>query len=127
MNWVTQAISDFGRSIGLPNLALDDDHRLQLLVEDDGILMIQHIPEIALPEVVVSRIEPLRFSAPSNLRQALRCADFRIPNTWPVQVGATDNQLLIAIRIPERAFVMNALEQALTHLDAIHNKIIEKN
>lgn len=123
MNWVSQAISDFGRSIGIPLLELDEYDQLRLALDEDCQLLIHYMPDIALPEVVVSRTEPLRFSPPLTLRQALRCADYRLPNPWPLQVGATERDLMIAMRIPERAFVINVLEQALTHLEGMHQKI----
>ena len=123
MNWVHQAISDFGHSIGIPNLQLDENNRLVLTLSENRRLQIQHLPDLALPEVVVSRAEPLHFASPAILRLALRSSDFRYPNLWPIQAGATENELLLAMRIPQRAFVMNVIEQALTNLAALHQRI----
>ena len=123
MNWVNQAITDFGRSIGIPTLKLDQKSRLVLTLPEDRRIQIQHLPELALPEVVVSRSEPLHFAEPEILRLAMRSADFRYPSLWPIQAGATESELLLAMRIPQRAFVMNVLEQALENLKALHERI----
>lgn len=123
MNWVHQAISDFGHSIGIPTLQLDQNNRLQLFLSENRRLQIQHLPDLALPEVVVSRVEPLHFASPAMLRQALRSPDFRYPSLWPLQAAATENELLLAMRIPQRAFVVNVLEQALENLAAVHIRI----
>lgn len=123
MNWVNQAISDFGISIGIPTLQLDENNRLQLTLSENRRLQIQHLPNLALPEVVVSRAEPLHFASPAMLRQALRSSDFRYPSLWPLQAGATDSELLLAMRIPQRAFVVNVLEQAIANLAALHQRI----
>ncbi len=123
MNWVEQTISEFGNSIGLPSLTLDYTGKVRFSLQQGGSIAIQHLPDLALPEVVVTRSEPISYATPQLFRQALRIADFRNPSSWPLQAGCNQRELFLAMRIPERAFVMNVLEQALAQLTTLQNRI----
>lgn len=125
MNWVEQTISDFGNSIGLPSLALDYNGRVRFSLQQGGNIAIQNLPDLALPEVVVTRSEPIAYASPELFRQALRIADFRTPSAWPLQAGCNQRELFLAMRIPQRAFAMNVLEQALVQLTSLHKRIRE--
>lgn len=122
MNWVEQTINEFGNSVGLPSLTLDYTGKVSFSLQQGGSIVIQHLPELALPEVVVTRSEPISYATPELLRQALRIGDFRNPSSWQLQAGCNQRELFLAMRIPERAFVMNVLEQVLAQLTALQNR-----
>jgi type III secretion system chaperone SycN len=123
MNWVDQTIAEFGRDIGIPSLALEADRRLQLQLQNESTIQIQHFPDLPIPEVVISRSEPIRFIHAFALRKALEIADFRAASSWPLQAAANDTNLILAMRIPERAFAMNVLERAMTQLAELFQEI----
>lgn len=123
MNWVDQTISEFGRDIGIPSLALEADGRLQLQMQNESTIQIQHFPDLPIPEVVISRIEPSRFIHSLVLKKALAMTDFRAASTWPLQAAANETNLILAMRIPERAFAMNVLERAMTQLAELFQDI----
>jgi type III secretion system chaperone SycN len=127
MDWVAQTITAFGHGIGLPDLALGPDNRLSLEMQSGGALEIIYVPEVPAGQVVVVRGRPLDRDASRVAAQALRMADFRQAADWPVQAGLRDNHLLLAMRIPERAFVLNVLQQALAELQKLHGRIAEAN
>ena len=83
-------------------------------VTRDGQLL--HLTGEGSPEIVVYRSCPLAYLNAPAFRTALRLADFRQPNAWPVQAGMSQRDLMLAMRIPERAFSTASLENALGRL-----------
>ncbi len=116
MDWMAQIVSDFGKRIGMPDLALDGNGRLRMALEDGTGMGLLHLTGEGSPEIVVYRSCPLSYLNAPAFRTALRLADFRQPNAWPVQAGMSPRDLLLAMRIPERAFSTSSLENALGRL-----------
>lgn len=127
MDWIAQTITAFGQGIGLADLALGTDNRLLLEMQSGGTMEIVYVPEVPAGQVVVIRSRPLDRDASRVAAQALRMTDFRQAADWQVQAGLRDNHLLLAMRIPERAFVLNVLQQALAELQKLHGRIAETN
>ena len=71
------------------------------------------------------RSKPLRFNARQKIRRALRLTDFRHPSSWPTQVAVRDEHLILAMRIPERSFTPDAVEQAISELTRMHASVAE--
>ncbi len=116
MDWIAEIVSDFGRRIGLPDLALDGNGRLRMALEDGRGVGLLHLTSSGNPEIVVYRSCPLAYLNAPSFRSALRLADFRQPNAWPIQAGMSQRDLMLAMRIPERAFSTSSLEHALSRL-----------
>ncbi|MDB5840272.1 MAG: hypothetical protein JWQ23_2224 [Herminiimonas sp.] len=123
MNWIQQTIAEFGQSLGIPGLALDPDNRLDLAIESGESISIRYLPDLPLKEVLVSRSKPLAYNRPGQLRRALRLVDFRLPTGWPVQAALSEDALIFNMRIPERSFVLNTLEQAIAQLGEMHKSV----
>lgn len=121
MDWIRQAIGEFGNDIGMPELSLDAQSTLRLAIGENEILGIRYLPSSASGEVLVSCARPLAWNRPDLLRRALRLVDFRLASDWPVQVALEEQQLLFNLRIPERSFVHNVLQQAVTQLREMHD------
>ncbi len=116
MDWIAQIVSDFGRRIGLPELTLDSSGRLRMALEDGTGIGLLHLSASGNPEIVVYRSCPLAYLNARSFRTALRLADFRQPNAWPVQAGISQRYLMLAMRVPERAFSTSSLEHTLNRL-----------
>ena len=123
MNWIEQTITEFGNSIGMPALAFDATLSLRLKMQDERCIFISHLPLLAIPEVLVGRSTAMRYRSPENLRSALRLVDFRNPASWTLQAAASDQEFILLMRIPERAFVLSVLEKALVSLSELEKKI----
>ncbi len=119
MDWMAQIIDDFGRRIGLPGLALDENGRLRMALEDGTGIGLLQVNAEGSSEIVVYRSCPLAYLNAQAFQRALRLADFRQPNLWQVQAGINQRELLLAMRIPERAFSGSSLEEALGGLKAL--------
>jgi type III secretion system chaperone SycN len=125
MSWVDQTIAAFGQTIGIPGLSLGPHKMLELKMEHGGALGFLQLDEENASEVLVHRSRPLGFDAARRIRRALRLTDFRHPSSWPTQVGVRDEELILAMRIPERAFTPDVVEQALSELTRMHAQVDE--
>ena len=125
MSWVDQTVAAFGQTIGIPGLSLDSRRALDLILEHGGGLSLRHLAEGTSAEVVVQRSKPLEFARAQQIRRALRLTDFRRPSSWPTQVAVQDDLLILAMRIPERSFTLDALEQAISELIRMHAFVAE--
>lgn len=123
MSWVNDTIRDFGISIGLPDLRLNDRGILDLDLPNEARLRIAHLAHLPIPEVVLSRSETLFYPNSELLTKLLKLNDFRNSSEWPIQTAINDQELFISVRIPERAFVVNAMEQAFSSLQNMHVNI----
>lgn len=120
MSWVRDTVQAFGRSIGLTNLTLDDEGSLLLQTGDGGLVGIIDAHDDDSPAVIVYRSAPLSFAPERKFRRALHLTDFRRRRAWPIQVGAHDGLVTIAMRVSAREFTPPVLEQALTELTRLH-------
>lgn len=123
MNWINDTIRDFGISIGIPDLALDNRGKLDLDLPNNARLRISSLTDLPLPEVLVSRSESIFYPSNEILVELLKLNDFRNAAEWPIQTGISEQELWISMRIPERSFVVNVLEQALSNLKEIHDSL----
>ena len=120
MTWVNDTIRDFGISIGLPDLMLNERGILDLDLPNEARLRIAHLAHLPVPEVVLSRSETMFYPTPALLTELLKLNDFRNSSEWPIQTAISDHEICISVRIPERAFVMNVMEQAFLSLKNSH-------
>ena len=123
MNWIEQVVEEFGQRIGLPHLALDEERSLHLDSADGTSLGFYRIDDAAKPEVVVYRSMPANYLSPAQYRMALQAANFRANRPWPFQAACDQRELFMAVRIPERAFMLSSLEKALDDLGKSLEKI----
>lgn len=123
MNWINDTIRDFGISISIPDLALDNRGKLDLDLPNNARLRISSLTDLPLPEVLVSRSESIFYPSNEILVELLKLNDFRNAAEWPIQTGISEQELWISMRIPERSFVVNVLEQALSNLKEIHDSL----
>ncbi len=119
MDWMAQIIDDFGRRIGVPGLALDENGRLRMAMKDGTGIGLLQVNAGGSREIVVYRSCPLAYLSAHTFRLALRLADFRQPNPWPVQVGINQRELVLAMRLPGRAFSTSSLGHSLSRLAEI--------
>jgi hypothetical protein len=123
MTWVNDTIRDIGISIGLPDLMLNERGILDLDLPNEARLRIAHLAHLPVPEVVLSRSETMFYPTPALLTELLKLNDFRNSSEWPIQTAISDQELCISVRIPERSFIVNAMEQAFSSLQNMHVKI----
>ena len=122
MNWITDTLAEFSRSIGLPDGALEDKDAMRLELDGGGWIDIVDVAQAWLPHVLVCRGHPLAMDRALRQRRALVLANFREASPWPVLTAQEGDDLVFGVRIPARHFDLSALDQALTHLAGLHSR-----
>ncbi len=116
MQWVHDTIADFGKSIGLPHLAVNKDKVACLELESMGDLFI----ELHGHEILIYLAFPAPPNASAPYLELLQLSSIRNDSLFqgtPVQVAATeDDNLIIALRLEAEAFNLPLLEEALDYL-----------
>ena len=112
--WVSQAVAEFGRSMGLADWALASNGRASLRLQS-GIC----VQLVAGDSDVRVQIEgPLAFETPQLLQRALEAAHAR--QGTPVQLGlrgrGAEMVLLVARRLPLRQVTGSALARQVDEL-----------
>ena len=123
MNWFESTLNEFAKNIGLDELLPDEEGSVYLEMDNDSSVLIQKIENLPIPEVLVARIEPIRFSSPTTFRKLLQLPHYLNPNSWQLQTAMSDKNIQIGVRIPLRSFVIQVLEQSLEQLRESHQKI----
>ena len=121
MNWVEQVIAEFGRNIGIPSLALDSRQRLSLGLASGKTLTLAYLPDLPIPEVIVSMSSPSNYSPTRVLIDMLQRPHFESTPGWTLQTGITEDSLFFTLRIPERAFRLNTLENSIDSVEKFFN------
>lgn len=125
MNWVEQVIVDFGNQIGLYDLRLDADGGIRLETDDNSSIGILYQGLVNSAEVIVYRGISVDYLTPAKCKEVLELSNFRHPRLWPLQAACNQQEMTIAFRIPERAFMLSSLEQALIDLRDILKRLTE--
>ena len=123
MNWFESTLNEFAKNIGLNELLPDEEGSVHLAIGNDTRIIIQNLEHLPIPEVLVARIEPIRFSSSVIFRKLLQLPHYRYPKSWQLQTAAIDKNIQIGFRIPLRSFVLQVLEQSFDQLEEIHQKI----
>jgi hypothetical protein len=123
MNWVEQVVAEFGRRIGIPQLAFDHDGALRLDTGDLSSISLFYKPSEAASDVIIYRTTPANYLTAQQYRHALKLAHYRFARRWPLQIAYDQRELIVAFRIPERSFMLSDMEKALDDLGEISNQV----
>lgn len=116
MDWIQQAISDFGDSLGIENLALDETDSVELTLDSGERVGILQLGDMADQEMLVYAGAPLRFDPLLQMERALQLANARYGVLPAVQTAISNNLLILSIRLPAREFDLPALDEAVWRL-----------
>ena len=122
MDWVATTIDAFGQTLGIPGLSLDDDGRLAMDADDGAELSFCDLRPMGAPELLVALTKAVTGNREDALRTALRLGDFRRANSWAVQAGLDDDELMIAVRLPIGAVMLSSLEEAVDLVLSLHRE-----
>lgn len=120
MNWIHDAVAEYGRQLGIDGLRLDANGAVQLQLQSGGLLAVEQARRGDADEVLVYLGSPLGFEGPRRLRAALTRAHYSNTAGPSVQVACRgdgpDALLLILVRMPERDFTLQSLGHAFDFL-----------
>ncbi len=127
MDWVQQAVRDFGNTLGIEALEFDASQGVELMMDSGELVGIACLPEPPLQEMLVYAAAPLQFDPLMQLEQALLMNNARYDLSPPVQAVIVDRQLVLAIHLPTREFDLPALDEAVGRLIARHHDATAQN
>jgi type III secretion system chaperone SycN len=125
MDWVSHAVSAFGQSVGIPDLALDHDGALLFTLEPEGVLCLRDLLPSGGDDVLVIVAKPLPSPQAACLRRALRMADFRTNPSSQMQLAMRGADLVVTLRMPRHSFMLSALEEAIEALFDFHARVAQ--
>lgn len=116
MSVLTQALTDFGRDIGIDHLQERPEGGVQLRLENGDVLGVQQQAE----EVLVHYAHACSFDAPSRLLRAMKLSHAVTSDAAMVQVGLRETPqacwLVLAQRVPAMGFNARQMHQVLGYL-----------
>ena len=125
MDWVSHAISAFGESVGIPDLALDTDGYALFNLEPSGMLCLHDLQPTGGGDVLIILAKPLPSPPEACVRRALQLADFRKTPVWQMQLAVRDSNLVVTLRMPRHSFMLSALEDAVEALFNVHERVAQ--
>jgi type III secretion system chaperone SycN len=123
MTWVSEAMEEFGRQMGLESLAWDEHRQVHFELDGGGMMGIEADGTTNPPDYLVYHSAPLGYDASNRRARALSVTDYRRGMPWTIQAGEHDGMLLLAARIPERMLSLGILDQAFAALARLHSEI----
>lgn len=117
-SWLQDAVSQFGRQVGLHPLALDDSGAAHIELQAGGFLSIE-VARSGRTDVLVSMARPLGFGA-ARLQRALESAHFASGNPFDLRVAVRVNGhepfLCGVVSVPQRELTGQVLERVVEYL-----------
>ncbi len=114
MDWIDDTIEEFGRTLGMDDLAFDERGLIQLDFETTGTFGLERETEA----VLVYLRRDLPHPTADNFRRALSSCHHSQNPPFEVQPALLANgHMLFAVRIPAKDFQLPMLQRALAYLD----------
>jgi type III secretion system chaperone SycN len=125
MDWVSDAISAFGQSVGVQGLALDSDGFALFRLEPSGMLCLHDLLPAGGSDVLLMVARPLPSPPAASMRRALQMANFRVNPQRQLQVALRGEDLVVTLRIPRHSVIPSALEEAVEALFEFHARVTD--
>ncbi len=116
MNWIEKMIGEFGRQIGINNLALNTSGRLQLAADDGFSIGMIKIDSLPLPELIIYISKPIQHLPEARIKSVLQLANLRKFHDWPLQVATHDGKIFLSNRIPDRSISLSVINESINFL-----------
>ena len=127
MDWIQQAVRDFGNTLGIEALEFDASQGVELMMDSGELVGIACLPELPSQKMLVYAAAPLQFDPLLQLEHALLASNARYDLSPPVQAVIVDRQLVLAMRLATREFNLPALDEAVGRLIARHHDATFQN
>ena len=116
MDWIQQAVREFGDTLDIENLQFDAGEGIELALESGEILGIACSPELASREMLVYVGAPLEFDPLRQMERALQLSNARDAAAPYIQPAIVDERLILAVRLDAREFSLSTLDEAVWRL-----------
>lgn len=122
MSMIAETVTEFGRSLGMPNLQLRSNGSTVLAMQSIGTLAF----DVAGPTqdaVVISLSKPLPTAGEVDGRRLLSFVHHRSRPRLPVQLGTRAGQLILAVVLPREDFTLLKIHEVIRVLDQQHQSM----
>lgn len=116
MDWIQQAVSEFGRTLGIDELEFDAHEGIELALESGELVGIAYTPELTYQEMLVYVSAQLDFDPLPQMAHVLRLSNARYGSAPYLQAAVVANRLVLAMRLDAREFNLPALDEAVWRL-----------
>ena len=116
MNWIQQAVREFGETLDIDNLQFDASEGIELALDSGEIVGIACLPALASQEMLVYVGAPLEFDPLPQMTLALQFGNARHGADPCPQAAIVGNRLVLAIRLDTREFNLPALDETVWRL-----------
>lgn len=123
MDWIQQAVREFGDTLDIDNLQFDSDLGVELALDSGEVIGIAYIPTLACEEMLVYASTALAFDPLPQIETALRLSNARLGNAPYPQAAIIDDRLVLAIRLNAREFDLPALDEAVWRLVDMQHEV----
>lgn len=129
MDWIRQALTDYGKQLGLDTLAFGQHDVVTLRLASGAWLSIEPHTRGRTEEILVCFAHPLGADAARLRRTSLEKAHRSHGGIHPVQVATRGDgmqtELLTLIRLPHRLFTPQTLSHAVDYLDRWYRELTD--
>ena len=125
MDWVSHAVAAFGQSVGISELALDNDGYVLFTLEDNGVLCLHDLLNTGGGEVLITLARSLPAPQAASARRALALADFRKSNSREIQLSVRGADLVVTLRIARHSVMLSSLEDGVEALFGFHAAVAQ--
>ncbi|MDY0273954.1 MAG: type III secretion chaperone SycN [Desulfomicrobium sp.] len=115
-------IAEFGRRMGLPQLALPESGVAALDVDKLGRLYLERGQDTQ--ELLVYLAFPVPAHDSMVLRRALELCSYAHAHPWPLSAGVHAGQLVLLVRLHEREVTAASLENAIHFLSQVLERVL---
>jgi len=116
MDWIQQAVRDFGDTLDIDNLQFDAAQGVELALDSGELVGIACSPDLALQEMLVYASAPLAFDPLPQMELALRHSNARHGAAPYMQAAIIGDRLVLSVRLDAREFSLPALDDAVWRL-----------
>ena len=116
MDWIEQAVREFGATLGIDELHFDARDGLELALDSGEMIGIAHSSALPSEEMLIYASAPLAFDPLPQMEAALRLSNARHAGAPYLHAAVLDERLVLAIRLDARAFNLPALDEAVWRL-----------
>ncbi|MEW4486706.1 CesT family type III secretion system chaperone [Thalassoglobus sp. JC818] len=118
--WVSQTMSDFGRSLGFDDLTFDERGMLHLAFDELGTLGLEQQDK----QVLIYLMRYFSHAEPATLLKSLQICHHRLHDfDWCQAALMKDHHLAIATTLPHQDFQLSRLESVIDQLATMHDEV----
>lgn len=116
MDWIGQAVREFGDTLGIGELHFDARDGLELALDSGEIIGFAYSSALASEEMLIYASAPLVFDPLPQMEAALRLSNARHAGAPYLRAAIVAERLVLALRLDARAVNLPVLDESVWRL-----------